>query len=126
VAINVLIVDDSLTIRMVVKRVLAQTDLMIGEVYDAGDGAEALEVVAAHPVDLILSDINMPNIDGLELVRRLAADPATASIAVIMITTEGAESTLEEALSVGAKGYVTKPFTPEDLAEAIEKCDLSS
>ncbi len=123
-AIRALIVDDSITIRMVVERILTQTGLDFEKCLHAGDGAEALKVLGSNKVDLILSDINMPNIDGLELVRRLKSDPATAEIPILMISTEGTETTLEQALSLGAAGYVKKPFTPETLAAAIEKCEL--
>jgi two-component system chemotaxis response regulator CheY len=114
-AINVLIVDDSSTMRKIVLRNLKQTGLAVGEVYQAGDGQEALSILADNPVGLILSDWNMPNMDGLGLVQAVRSNPDFAHIRIIMITTEGGESKVSEALASGANGYVKKPFTAEDL-----------
>jgi two-component system chemotaxis response regulator CheY len=118
-AINVLIVDDSSTMRKIVLRNLKQTGLAVGEVYQAGDGQEALSILADNPVGLILSDWNMPNMDGLGLVQAVRSNPDFAHIRIIMITTEGGESKVSEALASGANGYVKKPFTAEDLEEQL-------
>ncbi|MGD2063540.1 MAG: response regulator [Nitrospirota bacterium] len=118
-AFNVLIVDDSSTMRKIVHRNLKQTGLSFDEVFQAGDGQEALAVLAEHPVNLILSDWNMPNIDGLGLVQAVRGNPSFAHIHIIMITTEGGETKVSEALASGANGYVKKPFTAEDLEQQL-------
>jgi two-component system chemotaxis response regulator CheY len=120
--LNVLIVDDSAAIRKILVRVLSQTDLPIKQVHEASDGSEALQIVAAHDVSLILSDINMPNVDGLELLTQLRASPKWKDLSVVMITTEGSQAKVLEAVQLGAKGYVRKPFTAEQIKEKVLAC----
>jgi two-component system, chemotaxis family, chemotaxis protein CheY len=117
--IRTLIVDDSSVMRKIVERSLRQAGLNIAEVLEAGDGAEALAAVQNNKVDLILCDINMPVMDGLEFVKRLSAVDSTKSIPVVMITTEGSEGHVVEALSSGARGYIRKPFTPDQVKEHV-------
>jgi two-component system, chemotaxis family, chemotaxis protein CheY len=117
--IKVLIVDDSAVMRKIVERALRQGGLDLGEVLEAGNGAEALTVVRRGGIDLILSDINMPVMDGLEFLRNLAAENLAKGVPVVMITTEGSESRVVEALSAGARGYLRKPFTPEQVKERV-------
>jgi two-component system, chemotaxis family, chemotaxis protein CheY len=117
--IRALIVDDSSVMRKIVERSLRQAGLNIAEVLEAGDGAEALAAVQNNKVDLILCDINMPVMDGLEFVKRLSAVDSTKSIPVVMITTEGSEGHVVEALSSGARGYIRKPFTPDQVKEHV-------
>jgi two-component system, chemotaxis family, chemotaxis protein CheY len=117
--IRTLIVDDSSVMRKIVERSLRQAGLSIAEVLEAGDGAEALAAVQNNKVDLILCDINMPVMDGLEFVKRLSAVDSTKSIPVVMITTEGSEGHVVEALSSGARGYIRKPFTPDQVKEHV-------
>jgi two-component system, chemotaxis family, chemotaxis protein CheY len=117
--IRTLIVDDSSVMRKIVERSLRQAGLSIAEVLEAGNGAEALAAVQNNKVDLILCDINMPVMDGLELVKRLSAVDSTKGIPVVMITTEGSESHVVEALSSGARGYIRKPFTPDQVKEHV-------
>jgi two-component system, chemotaxis family, chemotaxis protein CheY len=93
--------------------------LDLGEVLEAGNGAEALIAVRKGGLDLILSDINMPVMDGLEFLRNLAAEDLAKGVPVVMITTEGSESRVVEALSAGARGYLRKPFTPEQVKERV-------
>jgi two-component system chemotaxis response regulator CheY len=120
--LNVLIVDDSAAIRKILVRVLGQTDLPIGEIHEASDGQEALKIVASSDVSLILSDINMPNIDGLELLTKLRATPKWKQLSVVMITTEGSHAKVMEAVQLGARGYVRKPFTAEQIKEKVLAC----
>lgn len=121
-AIDVLIVDDSTAIRKILQRVLGQTDLAIGEVVEAGDGVEALKVLETRNVGLILSDINMPNMDGIQLLTSVRAKPEWHNIPIIMITTEGSQEKVMEAVHLGARGYVRKPFTAEQMKEKILNC----
>jgi len=117
--INVLIVDDSSVMRKIVERSLRQAGLEIDVCKEASNGAEALAEVQNATFDLILSDINMPAMDGLEFLRNLAGVPSAKNVPVVMITTEGSEARVVEALSVGAKGYIRKPFTPEQVKERV-------
>lgn len=117
--IDVLIVDDSAAIRKILQRVLRQTDIPVGDVLEAGDGAEALKVLDNRGVQLILSDINMPNMDGIELLTRLKANDKWKSVPIVMVTTEGGQAKVIEAVQLGAAGYVRKPFTAEQIKEKL-------
>lgn len=118
---DVLIVDDSSAIRKILQRVLQQTEMPIGSVYEAADGAEALSVLKEKAVNLIFSDINMPNMDGLQLLSQLRANDKWKSIPVLMITTEGSQAKVMEAVSLGANGYVRKPFTPDQIKDKLSE-----
>ncbi len=117
--LRVLIVDDSSVMRKIVQRSLRQAGIEVGEVLEASNGAEALAEVQKSAFDLILSDINMPAMDGLEFLRNLSNIESAKGVPVVMITTEGSEARVVEALSVGARGYIRKPFTPEQVKERI-------
>jgi len=117
--IRALIVDDSSVMRKIIERSLRQAGLDLTSVIEAGNGAEALGLLDTHTVDLILSDINMPVMDGLELVRNLQSIERLRGIPVVMITTEGSETNVVQALSFGAKGYIRKPFTPDQVKEHV-------
>ncbi len=116
---NVLIVDDSAAIRKILQRVLGQAKVPISQVFEAGDGIEALEILRANAVSLVLSDINMPNMDGLQLLSNVKAVEAWKNIPVVMITTEGSHAKVLEAVQLGAAGYVRKPFTPDQIKEKL-------
>jgi len=88
-------------------------------VVEAGNGIEALAAVREGPFDVILSDINMPAMDGIEFLRQLMTIDAAKGTPVIMVTTEGSESRVVEALSIGAKGYIRKPFTSDQIKERV-------
>lgn len=117
--VDVMIVDDSAAIRKILKRVLDQAGVALGVVVEAGDGVEALEKLKQQPVNLILSDINMPNMDGIQLLTELKAHSESKHIPVIMITTEGGEAKVMEAVQLGAAGYVRKPFTSQQIKEKL-------
>lgn len=121
-ALNVLVVDDSAVIRKVVIRALSQTGLNLAEVHQAGDGNEALIVLRSQKIDLVLSDINMPNMDGIALLENMQKEAVLASIPVIMITTEGSQSKVMDAAKLGAKGLVRKPFVPEQIKQKMLEC----
>jgi two-component system chemotaxis response regulator CheY len=109
---DVLIVDDSATIRKILKRVLIQTEIPLGEVYEAADGCEALLRLAERPVQQVISDINMPNMDGLQLLGKIKTSPEWKNIPVVMVTTEGSQQKVLEAIERGAAGYVKSRLTP--------------
>ena len=117
--LDVLIVDDSAAIRKILQRVLRQTEIPIGAVYEAGDGAEALDMMRKQAVGLVLSDINMPNMDGLEFLTKLRAEQTWSNIPVLMVSTEGTQAKVLEAVERGASGYVRKPFTAEQIKEKL-------
>ena len=117
---DVLIVDDSAAIRKILQRVLKQAEVELGSVHEAGDGVEALELLRSHKVQLILSDINMPNMDGIELLGKLKSDDALKGVPVIMVSTEGSQQKVMDAVQLGASGYVKKPFTADQIKEKLK------
>src|SRR5215467_12722641 len=114
-----LIVDDSSVMRKIVERSLRQAGIELSEVMEAGSGTEALAAVQQKKPDLILSDINMPVMNGLEFVKNLQEVAGMKDVPVVMITTEASESHVVEALSYGAKEYIRKPFTPDQIKEHV-------
>src|SRR5579862_4904170 len=117
--LDVLIVDDSAAIRKILLRVLRQAEIPIGNVYEAGDGHEALQALQAQTIGLVLSDINMPNMDGLELLSHIKANELWKNLPIIMVTTEGSQSKVLQAVELGAAGYVRKPFTADQIKEKL-------
>src|ERR1700733_13833768 len=117
--LKVLIVDDSSVMRKIVERALRSAGLDLSEVLEAGNGAEGLTAVETGGLDLILSDINMPVMDGLEFLRNLSKIASANGVPVVMISTEGNEARVVEALPLGARGYLRKPFTPEQVKERV-------
>jgi two-component system chemotaxis response regulator CheY len=116
---DVLIVDDSAAIRKILQRVLKQAEVPVGDILEAGDGCEALETLKTRRVGLILSDINMPNMDGLQLLGQLKAQADYKNVPIVMITPEGSQQKVIEAVQLGAAGYVRKPFTAEQIKEKL-------
>jgi len=117
--LDVLVVDDSAAIRKILQRVLVQTELPLGTILEAGDGLEAIERLKTNNIGLVLSDINMPNMDGIELLTKMRQNPKWKSIPVLMITTEGSQQKVLEAVDLGASGYVRKPFTADQIKEKL-------
>lgn len=116
---RVLIVDDSSVMRKIVERALRQAGLDSLVVVEAGTGAEGLEVLKTQQVQLILSDINMPMMDGLEFLRQIRAQKLATGVPVVMITTESSEEHVKQAILSGAQGYIRKPFTAEQVKERV-------
>lgn len=117
--LDVLIVDDSAAIRKILQRVLRQADVDVGQVYEAGDGLEALETLKQHKVHLVLADVNMPNMNGIQLLAQIKANAEWAALPVIMVTTEGSQSKVMEAAQLGAAGYIRKPFSAEQIKDKL-------
>jgi two-component system chemotaxis response regulator CheY len=117
--IRALIVDDSSVMRKIVERSLRQAGIDLEKVLEASNGAEALAALEGNSVDLILCDINMPVMDGLEFVRQAATVEGAKGVPIVMITTEGSESHVVQALSAGARGYIRKPFTADQVKEHV-------
>ncbi|MBI5522970.1 MAG: response regulator [Desulfarculus sp.] len=116
--IRVLIVDDSASMRAVVKKTLSAAGYAVETCLEAQNGAEALEILHREPVDVVLSDLHMPEMDGLELLRTLQKEGKVPPC-FILVTTEGRKERLKEALGLGARGYVSKPFHPEGLRKIL-------
>jgi two-component system, chemotaxis family, chemotaxis protein CheY len=120
-AYNVLIVDDSKTMRNVIRKTLSLSGFQVGACLEANNGREALDLLETHWIDLILSDIHMPVLDGFGLLHALQAKDGWQDVPVVLITTESNEDRLHEAMSLGARGYIRKPFTPETIRSFLAK-----
>ena len=116
---NVLIVDDSSSMRAVIKKVISISGFKIDQCLEAGNGKEALEALTDNWVDVIVSDINMPEMNGFELLKSLKEDNLLKDIPVILITTESSEARMQDAFNLGAKGFIKKPFTPEEVKKIL-------
>ena|SRR5215469_15988001 len=117
--VRALIVDDSSVMRKIIERSLRQAGLDPLVVREAGTGVEGLEILRSERVDLVLSDINMPAMDGLEFVRQIKAQNLAPGVPVVMITTESSEEHVKQAIHAGARGYIRKPFTAEQVKERV-------
>ena len=117
--ITALIVDDSSVMRKIIERSLRQAGIELEKVVEASNGAEALVALQNNTVDLILCDINMPVMDGLEFVRQVHTVESAKGVPIVMITTEGSESHVVQALTAGARGYIRKPFTADQVKEHV-------
>lgn len=116
---NVLLVDDSSTMRKIIGRSLRQAGIAFDNIFEAGDGLEALEVLEREKVDIVLSDINMPNMDGISFLREKSNRDNIKNIPVLMISTETGDDIIGEAKSLGAVGAIKKPFTPDKVNEVL-------
>ena len=117
--VRALIVDDSSVMRKIVERSLRQAGVDSLVVLEAGSGIEGLEILKSRQVDLILSDINMPSMDGLEFVRQLRTQHLAPGVPVVMITTESSEEHVKAAIQAGARGYIRKPFTADQVKQRV-------
>ena len=120
-AFSVLIVDDSPAMRSFIRRVLDMSGFDVGSCLEAGDGIDALERLSQQWVDVVLTDINMPRMNGEELLRRMSEDELMKEIPVVVVSTDSTEARIETMTGLGARGYVTKPFHPEKLRLELER-----
>jgi len=118
-AFNILVVDDSETMRAVIKKTVNMCGIEIGALHEAGNGKEALVVLEAEWIDVVLSDINMPEMGGIELLQAVKNDNVLRNIPVIFISTESSQTRKEEAESFGAAAYIKKPFMPEHIRDVL-------
>lgn len=116
--LNVLVVDDSAVMRAMIVKVLGMTQLAVDSVREAGDGQQGLARLHEEAADLLLLDINMPVLDGLETLERVRADPALCETPVLVVSTEGSDTRIEQIRRMGA-GFMRKPFTPDALRKAM-------
>jgi len=116
---SLMIVDDSATMRKIIMRTVRMSGLEFERPEEAGSGVEALEKLKTGPVDVVLCDINMPEMNGTEMVKQARQLPTCASTKIIMVSTESAEDLIKQVMADGADGYITKPFTPEKFQEKL-------
>ncbi|MBI5095374.1 MAG: response regulator [Candidatus Hydrogenedentes bacterium] len=119
-SLNILVVDDSITVRAVIAKTLEVAGVSVNCLYQAANGKEALDILAEQWVDLIFSDINMPIMGGVEMIEKLNADATLSCIPVIVVSTEGSATRMEELKSKGVRAYIRKPFTPEMVRKVVD------
>lgn len=117
---NILVVDDSRTTRAVIAKTLNLAGIPINELHEAENGRKALNILDDNWIDLVLADINMPEMDGVEMVDRMSEDGLMKTIPVVIVSTEGSKTRIEEMRSKGVRAYVRKPFTPEIIKDIVE------
>jgi two-component system, chemotaxis family, chemotaxis protein CheY len=117
-SLKILIVDDSITIRRIITNALKTVGFT--DTIEASNGKEALEKLTTGKVDFIITDWNMPEMNGLDLIKEVRANPVHSSMPILMITTRGTEHDVVEALQAKVNSYIMKPFTPQELKEKIE------
>lgn len=115
---TILTVDDSSTIRQMVTFVLKEAGYTV---HEAVDGQQAIDLMSSSPVDMVITDLNMPNVNGVELIRWTRADARHKFIPVVMLTTESQEDIKREGRAAGATGWIVKPFKPEQLLNVVGK-----
>ena len=116
---KILIVDDSSVTRAVLKKTIGMTGFPIQDITQAENGKQALQLLRREPFDLVMADLNMPQMNGIEMTRHILADERLKSIPVVVITTEASTTRIEELKAVGIRGYVHKPFTAENIRNML-------
>ncbi|MDI9571096.1 MAG: response regulator [Pseudomonadota bacterium] len=117
---NVLIVDDSLSMRSVIRKIITLSRFDVGAFHEAANGREALETLASTWIDVVITDINMPDMNGIELMQAMIKDELYRNIPVVVVTTEANRERIEEAARLGARGFLKKPFLPEELRRVLQ------
>jgi two-component system chemotaxis response regulator CheY len=120
-AFRVLIADDSPGMRLVIRRVIQMSGFAVDLYVEAADGAQALSALGRQEVDVVLTDINMPNMNGEQFIVALRADPKLKTLPVVVVSTDATRHRIARMLELGAQGYITKPFQPETLREELER-----
>lgn len=118
---NVLIVDDSSLTRKAIRRIVDMIGLDIAEVFEAENGVEALKILHEAQIQLVLADLNMPEMGGIEMIYHMRGNEATRNIPVVIVSTESSTTVIEGLLADGAKDYLHKPFTPEEFREVLTR-----
>ena len=118
-AFTILIVDDSATMRSVIKRTVQMADMSVCEFTEASSGKQALEIMRNQKINLVLADINMPEMNGVEMIEKMHTDESTCDIPVVVISTETNTTRIEKLKKRGVVGYVHKPFSPEIIRDVI-------
>lgn len=118
---NILVVDDSETVRAVIARTLEMAGVDVSTLYQASNGAEALEVMKNNWIDLVFSDINMPVMGGVEMIERMQQSDLLGTVPVVVVSTEGSKTRIDDLMSKGVRAYIRKPFTPEKVKSVVEE-----
>jgi two-component system chemotaxis response regulator CheY len=116
---NILVVDDSSLTRRAITRIINMIGLDANQIFEAENGKEALKTLKEQNIDLVLADLNMPEMGGIEMIYHMRGDEATRDIPVVVVSTESSTTVIEGLLADGAKDYLHKPFTPEQFREVI-------
>lgn len=119
-SLNILVVDDSATVRAVIKKTLEIAEVPVSKLYQAENGKEALDILSESWIDLVFADINMPVMTGIEMVEKMAADGLLKTIPVVIVSTEGSATRIEQLKAKGVSAYIRKPFTPELLRSVVD------
>jgi two-component system chemotaxis response regulator CheY len=116
---TILIVDDSTIIRSMIKKSIGLSGIDVSQIYEAGNGLEALEVLSKNWIDIVFADINMPKMNGVELVEKMSEDNMLVSIPVVMISSDQSQARIDELKKQGIRAYIKKPFRPENFRDTI-------
>lgn len=116
---SILIVDDSLPMRSVIKRIFKAAGYGDSDFHEAANGKEAFKLLKNDWIDIVMTDYNMPVMNGMELIKLIKNDDLVRDIPVVVISTEGNKARIKEFMDLGAAGYITKPFTPETIRDLI-------
>ncbi len=119
-ALNVLIVDDSETVRSVIIKTLSIAQIPVNTIYQAANGREALTVLEDQWIDIVFADINMPVMGGIEMVEKMSEDGLLKSVPVVIVSTEGSATRIEQLKKKGVSAYIRKPFTPETIRKVVD------
>ena len=117
-SLNILVVDDCSLVRTIITRTLKLSGVPLGEVHEAGNGREGLDVLEKYWIDLVFVDINMPVMDGEAMIEQVRSNPAWADLPLVVISTEGSQARIERLTEHGAT-FIHKPFTPEKVSEVV-------
>lgn len=121
-ALNILIVDDSKLTRRAIRRIIGMLELEVEALFEAADGLEAIEIIDGPvKIDLVLADLNMPRMSGIEMIYQMRGNEATKSIPVVIVSTESSTTRIEALLADGAADYLHKPFTPEQIRAVLQR-----
>jgi len=120
-SINILVVDDSKLLHAMIEQTLEMADIEIAQHYKAMNGAEGLEILLSQPVDLVFSDIHMPEMDGAEMIKAMQKEKNLKNIPIVIISSEGSHKLIDELKDIGVQYFIRKPFTPEKISEVIKK-----
>jgi len=119
-ALNILVVDDSATVRSVMAKTFKVAGIDVGELHEAENGKQALDILGDNWIDIVFADINMPVMGGVEMVEKMCSDGLLKTIPVIIVSTEGSATRIEQLRAKGISGYIRKPFTPEILRNVVD------
>lgn len=120
-SLNILVVDDSDTVRAVIAKTLELAEVPVSELFQAANGKEALDILADNWVDMVFADINMPVMSGIEMVEKMNEDGLLKTIPVVIVSTEGSATRVEQLKRKGISAYLRKPFTPELLKSVVDE-----